>query len=142
MNPSVTTPTIHGECRRLESRKSLRSQMVSRFHRSDDPGESLEFHTLPAEQGLSFEERDDLGQEVTPLAHHQHQGGVGRAAMIVHDAPTPQPLSHEIDNLSSGRVLATPELGDELPSERCARIALERDMKRSFSVDIACQIGI
>ncbi len=62
--------------------------------------------------------------------------------MILSDPSATKPFDDQVQDLSALRILAHMELGNELPSESGARIPLNGNMKRAFSIDITCDVGI
>ena len=76
MHSPVLATAVHGDRSFLEPNESCCIEMFSCVHRTNDARERVELPLLAAHQWLSFEERNDLRQQVFPPAHDEHQGGV------------------------------------------------------------------
>ena len=142
MHFPVLAATVHGEGQLLQVSEPSISQMLTDVHRSNYLSEDGELLLLAAHQRFSFEERDDLCQEVVPPAHNEHQRGVACAAMVLPDVSTVQTPADEVQDLSPLCVLADVELRYELPTQPSARIALNSNMKRTLAVDETGDVGI
>jgi hypothetical protein len=73
VHSSVPTASIHGERFGCESGEPFVSEVLTVSHRSDDAGEGEEVSLFRAQEGLRFEEGDDLRQQVFPFANDEHQ---------------------------------------------------------------------
>ena len=142
MHPSVLAPTVHGESPCLECLEPLRLEMSTGRHRQHDEAEGLELELLCAQEGLTFEEREDSVHEIAPVAHHQHKGGVARTAMVLPDVSAAKPALEEIEDLSPFRVLAAVELRHELETSSSARVPLDCYVKRALAIDEASEVSI
>ena len=108
----------------------------------DYPSEGEEVLLLAGQERLRLEERKNSRQEIYPVANHQDERSVTRAAMVLPYPPAAQPGRDKVEDLSPLRVLADVELRYKLPSDSRTRVTLYRDVKRSFSVDVAGDVGI
>src|SRR4051812_40198125 len=126
MHSSVSTPTVHGECQRLERFEPLRLEMRSVHHRQNDGAKREVLELFRAQERLTVEEGNDSSHEVLPVAHHQHQRGVARTAMVLPDVSAAQSGLEEIEDLSPFRILADVELRYELPTNSCTGVPLDR----------------
>ena len=142
MHSSVPATTVHDDGLRLERLEPLWIEMSTVRHRHHDGAEGLELEPLRAQEGLAVEERDDSFHEVAPVAHHQHEGGVARTAVVLPEVSATEPALKEIQDLSPFRVLVAAELRHELETNTCGGVPLDRDMKRAFAVDEASKICI
>ena len=142
MNSAVSAASVHGDCYLTEFFEAALDQVTSLLHSSDDISELQEVHVLTADQGLTFEEWDYLVDEVVPVTNHEHETSISSSSVILTDPSAVHPMRYEVEDLPALRVLADMELGYELPSQPCRRIALDRDVKRTFSVDVSRYVGI
>ena len=142
MHSSVLAPTVHGEGSCLQCLEPLRLEMSTGRHRQHDEAEGLELELLCAQEGLTFEEREDSVHEVAPVAHHQDKRGVARTAMVLPDSSTAKPALEEVKDLSPFRVLAAVELGHELETSSSARVPLDCYVKRALAIDEASEVSI
>ena len=62
--------------------------------------------------------------------------------MVLANPSTAEPLDDQVEDLPSFGILTDMELGDELPTGSRARVPLDRDVERTFSVDVAGYVGI
>ena len=63
-------------------------------------------------------------------------------AMSASKPSATQPLSDQVEDLTTLRRLADMELGHELETNSCARIPLDGNVERPFSIHEACDVGI
>ena len=142
MHSAVTPATIHGEGELPQRIEPLVEQVLSLRHRQNDLAKREELLLFRAQEGLTFEERDDTLQEILPPAHHEHQRGVPGAPVILPDESAAKPLAQEVEDLPAFGILADVQLGHELPTASRARVALDRNMERAFAIDEASEIRI
>ena len=69
----VPTSSIHGDGLRGQREEPFGSEMDSLIHCPHNAGEGQEVLLLRAQEGLRFEEGDDLRQQVFPFANNEHQ---------------------------------------------------------------------
>ena len=110
--------------------------------RPHDAGEDEEFLMLRAQERLTFEEGDHLGEEIPPVADHEHQRGVLGAAVIRSQMTALHALGQQVKDPPALWRLADTEFGDELHSNSCTRIPLYGYVERTFSVYEASEICI
>jgi hypothetical protein len=142
MNSAVPSASVHGDSDLPQLHESFLEQVLALRHRSHDQRERFEVLLLAAEEGLRFEERNDLRQKIVPVANHEHQRGVARSAVVLAYPSAAEPPSDQVEDLTSFRILADVELGHELPSGSRAGVPLNGDVKRTFSVYEARDVGI
>src|SRR6266498_4333920 len=62
--------------------------------------------------------------------------------MVIADSPAAETELDQVQDLTALGVLAYVKLRDELPTGPRPRVPLHGDVKRSFSIDITCNVGI
>ena len=145
MDPPVPPSTIHGEGQSPESIETFPAAVLSRHHRANDRREGVEVTLLTAQKGLRLEEGNDPLHEILAVPHDQDERPVAAASVILPDPSAAEPPHHRVEHLPALRVLgvlADVKFRDELPSEASAWIPLDRNMERSFSVDVAGYVGV
>jgi hypothetical protein len=142
MHAAVPAASVHGDGDPPNGSEPLLIEMFATGHRSNDGGERDELLLLCAQKRMSFEERNHLRQEVIPIAHDVHQRGVRRATMVRLYPSAAEPVANQVKDLTALRVLTDVEFRDELPTGPRCRIPLNGDVKRTFSVDVARNVGV
>jgi hypothetical protein len=142
MRPAITPASIHGDGQSPERLKTLRAQVLTSIHRSNNSGEDEEVLLLTAQKRLRLEEGNHLCQEIAPFPDHEHQSGVLRSAMVLAYPSAAEPSQYQVQDLTPLRILADMELRNELPLGPRPRIPLDGDVKRPFSVDVTRNVGI
>ena len=66
----------------------------------------------------------------------------GGPPVVLLDASAAEPSSDEIEHLAALSVLADVKLGHQLPTAAGARVSLDGDVKRSFSVDVTGYVSV
>ena len=122
--------------------ESLFAQVLLGNHRSHDAREGQELLLLAAQKGLRLEERDDLREKIVAFSHHENDRHVSRAPMIRLDPAAVEPMSDEVEDLTPLGALTDVELRNELPTVLRARVPLDRNVERAFSVYVARDVGI
>jgi len=142
MKPPVATASVHGDSHGPQAIETFLAQVLAVLQRPNDPGEDDELLLLRTQKRLCLEEGDDPFHEVNPVTYHVHQGGVRGTAMVLTDPSAAEPSDDQVEDLSPFRRLTDMELRDELPTNSCARVPLDGDVERPFSIDKACDVGV
>jgi hypothetical protein len=142
MHPSIPASSVHGDGKLPDGSEPLLLEMFAPRQRLHDGGEGHELLLLCAQERMSFEERNDPGKKIIPVADDVHQGGVGRSAVVRLYPSTAKPTLDQVENLTTLGVLTDVELRNELPTGSRRRVPLNGDVKRTFSVDVARNVGI
>jgi hypothetical protein len=69
----ISTTTIHPNGQAQETFEALRLKVLPTLHCSDDLSEGLELETLLTEDGVTFEERDDVTDQISSAPYHVHE---------------------------------------------------------------------
>ena len=142
VNSPIPAASFHRDSSFGEPPEALLAQMLPFRHRTHDAREGEELLLFAAEKGLRLEERDYLREEILTVSNHEYQRRIFRASMIRLDPAAVEALHDQVKNLTSLCALTDVKLRNELPTVLRARIALDRYVERSFSVDVARDVGI
>jgi hypothetical protein len=129
---TIPTASVHGERVVDERTEPDRSEVRASLHRAND---ASEVSLLRAQEGLSFEEGDDLRQQVFPFANDEHQRCVRTRSMVLTYPTAVETPGNEIQDLTPFGVLTDVKLRHELPTGSRALVPTDRYVERAFSVD-------
>src|SRR5262249_8751473 len=132
--------SVHRECELEEPAEAGLGAVVAESELSHDRRELLEVRSLRGENGVAFEERDHALDQVAPIAHDQYEGTI--TAAVRSDATASEPFLDQSEDLSPVAVLADVEFRNQLKPDTTCRIALHRDRKAAFSVDVTRDVAI
>jgi hypothetical protein len=115
----------------------LLREVLSAVHRANDRGELQKVQVFGAQERCCLEEGNDPLKQVDTLPNNQHQRGVSRSAVVLHDASASKSVLQQIENLPPLTVLADVELRYELPSNSRTWVPLDGYVEGTFSIDKA-----
>ena len=108
--------------------------MVAESQLAHDAGELFKVLLLRREHWIAFEERNDLLEQVSAVTNHEDERSITSAVRL--DVATPEPRANQLQYLGPVTVLADVELRYELKPDAARAIALHRNRKASFSIDV------